>query len=136
MTDIPKQATEPSDEIDKLSQIAQELPQDTEAPEAIPYVISFAKYNERMCEISELGGNKAKKAIEESSTNDVFPKGKLFEKFNEASIAQKLNKQINKKTLFSVFIISSLLKLHNPDSFKIHYQNVLWISILLITIII
>ncbi|MBI4119131.1 MAG: hypothetical protein HY452_02615 [Parcubacteria group bacterium] len=64
MTDIPKQATEPSDEMDKLSQIAQELPQDTEAPEAIPYVISFAKYNERMCEISELGGNKAKKAIE------------------------------------------------------------------------
>ena len=64
MTDIPKPATEPSGEVDKLSQIAQELPQDTEAPEAIPYVISFAKYNERMCEISELGGNKAKKAIE------------------------------------------------------------------------
>jgi len=64
MTDIPKQATEPSDKIDKLSQIAQKLPQDTEAPEAIPYVISFAKYNEKMCEISELGGNKAKKAIE------------------------------------------------------------------------
>ncbi|HBB65514.1 MAG TPA: hypothetical protein DCZ84_02690 [Candidatus Vogelbacteria bacterium] len=68
MTDIPKQATEPSDEIDKLSQIAQELPQDTEAPEAIPYVISFAKYNERMCEISELGGNKAKRAIETLKT--------------------------------------------------------------------
>lgn len=63
MTDIPKQATEPSDDGGKLSQIAQELPQDTEAPEAIPYVISFAKYNNRLCEISALGKNKGNKAL-------------------------------------------------------------------------
>ncbi len=63
MTDIPKPATEPSDEQNKLSQIAQELPQETEAPEAIPYVISFAKYNEKLCEISELSKNKGKKAL-------------------------------------------------------------------------
>ena len=44
------------------------MPQDTEAPEAIPYVISFAKYNEKMCEILELGGNKAKKAIKTFKT--------------------------------------------------------------------
>jgi len=61
--DIPKQATELSDEIDKLSKIAQELPQDTEAPEAIPYVISFAKYNNKLCEISCLGKNKGNKAL-------------------------------------------------------------------------
>jgi len=64
MTDIPKQATEPSDEVNKLSQIAQELPQETEAPEAIPYLISFSKYNNRLCEISDLSSNKAKRAIE------------------------------------------------------------------------
>ena len=63
MTDIPKPATEPSDEQNKLSQIAQELPRETEAPEAIPYVISFAKYNEKLCEISELSKNKGKKAL-------------------------------------------------------------------------
>ena len=64
MTDIPKQATEQSDEANKLSQIAGELPQKTEAPEAVPYVISFVKYNESMCEISELNSNKARKAVE------------------------------------------------------------------------
>jgi len=63
MTDIPKPVTQPSDEENKLSQIAQELPQETEAPEAIPYVISFSKYNEKLCEISELRKNKGKKAI-------------------------------------------------------------------------
>ncbi|MFH1822974.1 MAG: hypothetical protein ABH830_04725 [Patescibacteria group bacterium] len=64
MIDIPAQATEPSEKIDKISQIAQTLPQDIEAPEAIPYVISFAKYNEKMCQIALLTSNKAKKAIE------------------------------------------------------------------------
>lgn len=63
MTDIPKQATELSDDDDKLSQIAKELPRDTEAPEAIPYVISFAKYNNKLCEISALGKNKGNKAL-------------------------------------------------------------------------
>jgi len=64
MVNIPKSAIEPSKKIDELSQIAQRLPQETEAPEAIPYVISFAKYNEKMCEISGLGKNKAKKVLE------------------------------------------------------------------------
>src|SRR3989344_1675840 len=63
MTDIPKQATEPSGDDGKLSQIAQELPRETEAPEAIPYVISFERYNDRLCEISELSKNKGKKAL-------------------------------------------------------------------------
>ncbi len=63
MTDIPKQVTEPSDEKDKLSRVAQELPQETEAPEASPYVISFAKYNNKLCEISTLGKNKGNKAL-------------------------------------------------------------------------
>ena len=63
MIDIPKLATKPSDEENKLSQIAQKLPQEIEAPETIPYVISFAKYNEKLCEISELSKNKGKKAL-------------------------------------------------------------------------
>ena len=63
MTDIPKPATEPSDEENKLSQIAQELPQDTEAPEAIPYVISFARYKSKLCEIDGLGKNKGNKVL-------------------------------------------------------------------------
>ncbi|MDP3794607.1 MAG: hypothetical protein Q8R13_01615 [bacterium] len=63
MTDIPKPVTEPSDEEGKLSQFAQELPQETEAPEAIPYIISFVKYNNKLCEISALGKNKGNKAL-------------------------------------------------------------------------
>lgn len=63
MTDIPQPVTEPSDEENKLSQIAQELPQDTEAPEAIPYVISFARYKNKLCEIDGLGKNKGNKAL-------------------------------------------------------------------------
>ena len=63
MTDIPKLATEPSDEQNKLSQIAQELPQETEAPEAIPYVISFARYKNKLCEIDGLGKNKGNMAL-------------------------------------------------------------------------
>ncbi|MGD0576629.1 MAG: hypothetical protein ABSA74_00955 [Candidatus Staskawiczbacteria bacterium] len=35
-----------------------------EEPEATPYKISFIRYNDKMCEISELNSNKAKKAIE------------------------------------------------------------------------
>ncbi len=64
MVNIPKLATKPAEKIDKLSQVAQKLPQEIEAPEAISYVISFAKYNEKMCEISGLSKNKAKKALE------------------------------------------------------------------------
>src|SRR3989344_4428507 len=63
MTDIPKLATEPSDEQNKLSQIAQELPQEIEAPEAIPYAISFVKYKNKLCEIDGLGKNKGNRAL-------------------------------------------------------------------------
>lgn len=63
MIDIPSQVTEPSDKENEISQIAQELPWRTEAPESIPYVISFAKYNEKLCEITVLGKNKGNKAL-------------------------------------------------------------------------
>jgi hypothetical protein len=65
MTDIPKAVAQPLEEGgSEIPKVVAELPQDTEAPEAIPYVISFARYNESMCEISELSSNKARKAIE------------------------------------------------------------------------
>lgn len=63
MTEIPAKVTESSDSKNELSQVAQELPQETEAPEAIPYIISFARYNEDLCEISVLGKNKGNKAL-------------------------------------------------------------------------
>lgn len=68
MADIPKQVTKTSDEDGELPQTVAEIPQETEAPEANPYVISFAKYNERMCELAQLNNNKAKKAIETLKT--------------------------------------------------------------------
>ncbi|MFA6494920.1 MAG: hypothetical protein WC246_00945 [Candidatus Paceibacterota bacterium] len=64
MTDIPKKVAEPVTDEDIIPQTVAELPQDTEAPEAVPYVISFGRYNESMCEIPLLTGNKSKKAIE------------------------------------------------------------------------
>ena len=64
MTDIPEQALEPVEDLKGLPQAVTELPQGIESPEASPYLISFAKYNEKMCEITELNGNKPKKAVE------------------------------------------------------------------------
>lgn len=64
MTDIPQKVAQSNEEADKLPLAVAEIPQETEAPEANPYVISFAKYNENMCEISQLTGNKGRKAIE------------------------------------------------------------------------
>lgn len=40
-----------------------EFSEETEAPELRPYVISFEKYNHKLCEISDLGKNKGKKAL-------------------------------------------------------------------------
>ena len=68
MTDIPKKVAQPAEESSKLPQAVAELPQETEAPEAIPYLLSFAQYNESMCEISELNSNKARKAVETFKT--------------------------------------------------------------------
>lgn len=52
----------------ELPKVLAELPQETEAPETRPYFISFSKYNDRMCEISQLTSNKAKRAIETLKT--------------------------------------------------------------------
>lgn len=68
MTDIPQKVARPTEEGSDLPQAVAEIPQETEAPEAIPYVISFAEYKEKMCEISELNSNKARKAVETFKT--------------------------------------------------------------------
>jgi len=68
MADIPKQVTASSNEDSELPQDVAEMPQEIEAPEANPYLISFAKYNEKMCEISQLNNNKAKRFIETIKT--------------------------------------------------------------------
>ena len=64
MIDIPKKVAQPTVESNIIPPEVAEMPQEQEAPEAEPYVISFAKYNCKMCEVSLLNGNKAKKAIE------------------------------------------------------------------------
>lgn len=46
-----------------LPQGIAELPPESEAPEAMPYVISFVKYNNNLCEIDILGKNKGNKAL-------------------------------------------------------------------------
>jgi hypothetical protein len=63
MINIPGGVTEVENE-GEIPKIVAELPQDTEAPESQPYLISFSKYNNKLCEISLLNSNKAKKAIE------------------------------------------------------------------------
>ncbi len=68
MVDIPKQVAKTADDDSELPQTVAEIPQDVEAPEANPYVISFAKYNEKMCELTQLNNNKAKRAIETLKT--------------------------------------------------------------------
>ncbi len=64
MTEIPNKATPASDKNEKLPQALAELSQESEAPELSPYVISFARYNGRLCEIKNLNSNKARKAVE------------------------------------------------------------------------
>lgn len=63
MTDIPKKVAQLNDVSGKLPPSIAELPQDTEAPESTPYLISFAKYKDRLCEINNLSKNKGKKAL-------------------------------------------------------------------------
>lgn len=46
-----------------LPQDVAELSPESEAPEATPYVISFAKYKNKLCEIEILGKNKGNKAL-------------------------------------------------------------------------
>jgi hypothetical protein len=65
MTDIPASVATPSDKDgEQLPRAVAELPQDVQSPEANPYVISFAKYNEGLCEINLLNSNKARRALE------------------------------------------------------------------------
>lgn len=68
MTGIPKIVAQPAKDSSGLPQAIAELPQEQEAPEAIPYVISFENYNERACEILYLNSNKARKAIQTFKT--------------------------------------------------------------------
>ena len=63
MLDLPKQVSELSQPQGQIPPSVAELAQDTEAPEGRPYVISFAKYNEKMCEILGLGKNRGNKAL-------------------------------------------------------------------------
>jgi len=64
MAEIPIKVGITSEDNNDLPQQIAELPQTLEAPEVSFYVISFAKYNEKMCEIEYLDSNKAKKAIQ------------------------------------------------------------------------
>ncbi len=65
MFDIPKEVAQVSntDPDCAIPSSVAELPQDTEIPEGKPYVISFAKYNKNMCELSVLTKNKGTKAL-------------------------------------------------------------------------
>lgn len=60
--DIPKSAAQTSSQ-NTIPQEVAELPSESEDPEVVPYVISFAKYNEGLCEIEYLKKNKAKRAL-------------------------------------------------------------------------
>lgn len=64
MKDVPEIVAQPVEDISELPHAVAEMPQEQEAPEASFYVISFAKYNEKMCEITLLDSNKARRAIE------------------------------------------------------------------------
>lgn len=65
MAEIPKQVVQPlREDSGDIPRAVAELPQEVEAPEVSPYVISFSKYNERLCEISLLSSNKARRALE------------------------------------------------------------------------
>lgn len=63
MIDIPSKVVEPVKDNNVIPQEVKEMSQETEAPEANPYVISFSKYNDKLCEIECLGKNKGNKAL-------------------------------------------------------------------------
>ncbi len=62
MVDIPNEVTQMQNDGDIPKTVA-ELPQDSDVSEVEPYKISFSKYNNKLCEISELGKNKGNKAL-------------------------------------------------------------------------
>ncbi len=63
MTEIPEGAVQVSDNNGEIPRDVAELPQDNEVLEARPYLISFSKYNNKLCEIEILGKNKGNKAL-------------------------------------------------------------------------
>lgn len=63
MDSLPNEVTE-IDNDGEIPQEAAELSQYLYPPEERPYVISFAKYNDDLCEIGLLAGNKGRKAVE------------------------------------------------------------------------
>lgn len=64
MTDIPLSVVATAGDNGEIPLSVAELSQQDEAPEITPYIISFSQYNEGLCEIKALAGNKGKKAIE------------------------------------------------------------------------
>ncbi|MDE0243576.1 MAG: hypothetical protein OYG31_02590 [Candidatus Kaiserbacteria bacterium] len=64
MSSIPRPVTKTAGGRIKIPQKVNEVSQETEAPEAMPYVISFATYNDKVGNLSVLKGNKAKKTLE------------------------------------------------------------------------
>jgi hypothetical protein len=68
MPDIPNDVAQVSNNEGDIPKIVAELPQETDALETRPYLISFSKYNDRLCEISLLTSNKARKAVETLKT--------------------------------------------------------------------
>lgn len=64
MPEIPDEVANAEAIDGAIPQSVTEIPQEVEAPEANPYLISFAKYNDDVCEISELASNKARRAVE------------------------------------------------------------------------
>lgn len=61
--EIPKDVAR-ADIPGNIPPIVAELPEGIEEPEIRPYVISFANYNDKVCEINLLNSNKARKAVE------------------------------------------------------------------------
>lgn len=63
MPDIPIGVTDVGDEGEIPKSVA-EFDQESEPLEDRPYLISFAKYNEKMCQLDLITSNKARKAIQ------------------------------------------------------------------------
>jgi len=61
--EIPKEAIQIENR-NVIPRAVTELSQELEDPEGKPYLISFARYNEKVCEINALSSNKARKAVE------------------------------------------------------------------------
>ena len=71
MPDIPNEVAQLPQEGDIPKMVA-ELSQESEVLEARPYLISFANYNDKLCEIDILGKNKGNKAL--STLRDIGTK--------------------------------------------------------------